>query len=46
MENLLEQLEDLFNENKSRSKSEIAGHLPYLLELVEALKPSNSSCWH
>jgi len=39
MENILEQLEDLFNEKKSRSKSDIAGHLPYLLELVEAIKP-------
>jgi cephalosporin hydroxylase len=39
MENILEQLQDLFNEKKSRSRSDIAGHLPYLLELVEAIKP-------
>jgi predicted O-methyltransferase YrrM len=39
MENILEQLEDLFNEKKNRKRSDIAGHLPYLLELVEAIKP-------
>ena len=36
---MLETLEDLFNEKKNRSRSDIAGHLPYLLELVEAIKP-------
>ena len=36
---MLEILEDLFNEKKNRSGSDIAGHLPYLLELVEAIKP-------
>ena len=36
---MLEILEALFNEKKNRSKSDIAGHLPYLLELVEAIKP-------
>ena len=36
---MLEILEALFNEKKNKSKSDIAGHLPYLLELVEAIKP-------
>jgi predicted O-methyltransferase YrrM len=37
--NMLETLQGLFEEKKNRIGSDIAGHLPYLLELVEAIKP-------
>jgi len=37
--NMLETLQGLFEEKKNRSGSDIAGHLPLLLELVEAIKP-------
>lgn len=36
---MLETLQGLFEEKKNRSGSDIAGHLPLLLELVEAKKP-------
>lgn len=36
---MLETLQGLFEEKKNRSGSDIAGHLPLLLELVEAIKP-------
>lgn len=36
---MLEILQGLFEEKKNRSGSDIAGHLPLLLELVEAKKP-------
>lgn len=36
---MLETLQDLFEEKKNRSGSDIAGHIPFLLELVEAIKP-------
>ena len=36
---MLETLQGLFEEKKNRSGSDIAGHLPLLLELVETIKP-------
>ncbi len=36
---MLETLQGLFEEKKNRSGSDIAGHLPLLLELVEVKKP-------